>query len=226
MSNPVKTKIRMKKLGVLIRDARIAAGKQVDDCARIIGVSSERVEGFERGNEAPSLPELESLAYYLDIPLVHFWGQQSLSMDERGKGDSDHLLRLVPLRTRMVSVLLRKARLDAGLSVSELSEVSGIDPEEIKSYESGKKKIPLPNLESLANSLNVEIEFFVDKSGLIGEWSRRQKTMQAFLEMPTELQNFVTKPVNVPYLEIAQRLSEMSVEKLRSLAEGLLDITL
>ena len=41
-----------------------------------------------------------------------------------------------------------------------------------------------------------------------------------------ELQGFVCKPINRPYLELAVRLSEMSVEKLRGVAEGLLEITL
>jgi len=38
--------------------------------------------------------------------------------------------------------------------------------------------------------------------------------------------DFISKPVNRPYLQLAQRLSEMSVEKLRMVAEGLLEITL
>ena len=50
--------------------------------------------------------------------------------------------------------------------------------------------------------------------------------MQDFKEMPPELQAFVAKPINLPYLELAQRLSEMSVDKLRAVAEGLLEITL
>jgi len=37
---------------------------------------------------------------------------------------------------------------------------------------------------------------------------------------------FVLKPINLPYLELAKRLSEMSVDKLRDVAEGLLEITL
>ena len=41
-----------------------------------------------------------------------------------------------------------------------------------------------------------------------------------------DIQNFVCQPVNRPYLELAMKLSSMSREKLRSVAEGLLDITL
>jgi hypothetical protein len=52
-----------------------------------------------------------------------------------------------------------------------------------------------------------------------------QKTIQNFLELDPELQAFVSKPVNRPYLELALKLSNMSTEKLRSVAENLLDIT-
>jgi hypothetical protein len=50
--------------------------------------------------------------------------------------------------------------------------------------------------------------------------------VEKFLELPDDLQAFLTQPVNRPYLELAVRLSEMSRDKLRSVAEGLLDITL
>ena len=53
-----------------------------------------------------------------------------------------------------------------------------------------------------------------------------QKSVQQFLELPKELQDFVCQPVNRPYLELAVKLSSMSTDKLRSVAEGLLDITL
>jgi hypothetical protein len=46
-----------------------------------------------------------------------------------------------------------------------------------------------------------------------------------FLELPPEIQQFVCKPVNRPYLELAMRLSELNAEKLRAVAEVLLEIT-
>jgi hypothetical protein len=53
----------------------------------------------------------------------------------------------------------------------------------------------------------------------------QQKAIQDFLQLPPELQNFVCKPVNRPYLELAMKLSGMSTDKLRSVAEDILDIT-
>jgi hypothetical protein len=54
----------------------------------------------------------------------------------------------------------------------------------------------------------------------------QQESIQRFLELPPDMQNFIAQPINRPYLELAQRLSEMEVNKLRGIAEGLLEITL
>jgi hypothetical protein len=53
-----------------------------------------------------------------------------------------------------------------------------------------------------------------------------QKVLQDFLQLPPELQSFVCKPVNQPYLELALSLSGLSKERLRFVAESLLEITL
>jgi hypothetical protein len=45
------------------------------------------------------------------------------------------------------------------------------------------------------------------------------------MELPEDVREFICKPVNLPYLKLAMRLSELSVEKLRAVAEGLLEIT-
>jgi hypothetical protein len=52
-----------------------------------------------------------------------------------------------------------------------------------------------------------------------------QKAIRDFLKLPPDLRGFASQPVNIPYLELARKLSGMSKDKLRSVAEGLLDIT-
>jgi transcriptional regulator with XRE-family HTH domain len=219
-------KLRAKKIGVLIKDARLSAGKSMKDCANVIGVSSSRISAFERGDKTPSLPELEALAYYLEMPLENFW---SSDMQLRSKFEEDrsaNLDRLVALRTRVVGVLLRKARIDADITLTELAETVDITTRRLKSYEAGNREIPLPELEVMANHLDLSIDYFRDEEGIIGKWSRENKSIQQFLDLPPDMQDFVTTPLNLPYLEIAEHLSGMSVEKLRALAEGLLEITL
>ena len=84
----------------------------------------------------------------------------------------------------------------------------------------------MPDLEMLSDKLHQSIKYFEDQHGPVGMWSAQQRAMEDFKELPPEMQIFVSKPINRPYLELAQRLSEMSVEKLRAVAEGLLEITL
>lgn len=217
--------LRTKKLGVLIRDARQAARRSPEECARAMGITRGALRSYEEGNRAPSLPELEVLAYYLKLPIDHFWGKDSISAETPAAEPQD-LPRLIELRQRMIGALLRQDRNHASLSIKNLSQETGITGARIKAYELGERPIPLPELEVLLNALAGRIETFLDQSGPIGQWMLDQKAMQRFLELPDDLQAFVCQPVNRPYLELAIKISSMSTEKLRSVAEGLLDITL
>jgi transcriptional regulator with XRE-family HTH domain len=126
----------------------------------------------------------------------------------------------------MIGAQLRQARFDAGLSLEDLAKKSGLEIDLLTMYEIGEQPIPLPQLESLANALNRPLKDFQDNRGPIGSWLKQQRVLQNFAELTPELQDFLSKPINRPYLELAQRLSEMNVEKLRAVAEGLLEITL
>ena len=220
-----QTTLRTKKLGVLIRDVRLAARRNIDECARAVGVTKGVFRAYEEGRRAPSLPELEVLVYYLRLSIDHFWGKASISNEHLVTEPLD-LPQLMELRQRMIGALLRQERNTASLSIKTLTQETGIPAGRIKAYELGERAIPLPELEALLTALGGRIETFFDQSGPIGQWMTDQKSMQQFLGLPKELQTFVCQPVNRPYLELAMKLSSMSTDKLRSVAEGLLDITL
>ena len=216
--------LRMKKLGILIRDARLASRRTAKECAAAINVTNGVFKAYEEGRKAPSLPELETLVYYLELPINHFWGSEALS-DVPSRVEELDLPRLTGLRDRMIGALLRQERMDASVSLKYVSEESGISTSRLKHYELGEHPIPLPELEVLLKILGGQIETFFDQGGPIGQWMNQQSATQQFLELPFELQTFVCQPVNRPYLELARKLSEMSKDKLRSVAEDLLDIT-
>jgi len=90
----------------------------------------------------------------------------------------------------------------------------------------GERAIPVPELESILTVMGSRIDVFFDQNGPIGQWMASQRAIQKFLELPAEIQDFVCQPVNRPYIELAIKLSDLSREKLRAVAEGLLDITL
>lgn len=223
--NPLAMKIRAKKLGVLIRDARLASGKSVEECAKMLEVSTEEFETYEQGEASPSLPQVELLSYSLRVPLDHFWGNSSLS-EQKSDGNPFDVEQLTGLRQRMIGTLLRKVRENAGLSMQAVADGVGMTSEHLNAIELGQESIALPELEYMTNFLNCSIKDFQDVHGPVGSWAAQQRAVQDFMNLAPELQTFVSRPINRPYLELAQRLSEMSVEKLRAVGEGILEITL
>ena len=225
MDKKTQITIRMKKLGVLMRDARIAARRNIKECADAIGISGGVFRAYEEGRRAPSLPELETLVYYLDLPIDHFWNNETKSNSPLPIETLD-LPKLLSVRQRKIGALLRQERTNASVSIRNMAHETGISGARIKAYELGERPIPLPELEVLLSVLGGRIESFFDRNGPIGQWMADQEGIQSFLELPEDIRKFVSLPVNRPYLELAMKLSSMSKDKLRSVAEDLLDITL
>lgn len=224
MSIHAQVALRSRKLGVLIRDARLAARKTTPECARMIGVTPGIFRAWEEGRRSPSLPELEVLSYALNLPMHRFWSKDATS-DDAPPTETMNIPAFVGISQRLIGALLRQIREKASISPRALSGLSGISTARLKAYELGERPIPLPELEGLTALLGGQIEMLFDRTGPIGVWMGQQKAIQEFLKLPPELQNFVCKPVNLPYLELAMKLSGMSTDKLRSVAENLLDIT-
>ncbi len=224
MESKTRIILRSKTLGALIKDARQASNFSMKECAEAIGVGSGTYSSFEKGNKSPSLPELEALSMFFNLPIAHFWGTEAISDDPSPISEID-LVRLVELRQRIIGALLRQERRESGYSMKALAKEAEMPKGRIKAYELGERSIPVPELEILISVLGSDIDKFLDKNGPVGQWMMRQNAVIDFLDLPPELQDFVCQPINRPYLELALKLSDFSAEKLRTVAEGILDIT-
>jgi transcriptional regulator with XRE-family HTH domain len=224
MSIQPQITLRSRKLGVLIRDARLAGHLTLPQCAQMTGVTIAFLRSWEEGRRSPSLPEVELLAYGLNLPLKHFWSKEARSDDA---SPTDHINKpaYINIRQRLVGALLRQEREKAGISITALGEQAGMPVSRLRAYELGDRPIPLPELEGLITLVGGEVDMLFDHTGPIGLWMTEQQAIQDFLQLPGELQEFIRKPVNRPYLELAKKLSEYSTEKLRTIAEDLLEIT-
>jgi transcriptional regulator with XRE-family HTH domain len=215
--------LRNRIVGVLVRNARERAEKTKRECAEALGVSTSTFTAYEEGRKPISLPELEILAYLTDTPTTYFFEHAPQLETE---GEQLQLEEILILRHRIVGALLRQARLEADLTQKDLAEVIGCSPSSLSSYEYGDRPIPVAELELLARYLNLPVEHFFDnQGGSVGEWHRQQDAWRRFYELPKEVQEFVTQPMNIRYLEVAMKLAQMPVGGLRAIAEGLLDIT-
>jgi transcriptional regulator with XRE-family HTH domain len=225
MDPKIAITIRAKKLGVLIRDARIAAGKSKKECGEALGISGGSFNSIESGRKSPSLPELELLAHFLNVPLEHFWKDEILS-DDPTLLNGMHVEHTLSLRDREIGKVIEKAREASELTNKEIKEATSITGARIRKYEKGENAVPIPELELLAEVLNFRVDELVSEKTEIGKWLLEQRAITDFKKLPAELQDFVSKPVNLPYIELAQRLSHLSTDQLRSVAEGLLEITI
>lgn len=216
--------VRAKMLGVLLRDARQSAGRTIKECAEQLGLTPGAYTAYESGEKSPSLPELELLAYALEVPLNHFFGQTTLvaQTDQRPPAPDAAVLEL---RDRMIGARLRQARLAAKLRLKEFAERLGIASGLLSAYEYGEKAVPLPDLEVMVNRLGLNVEDFLEPEGVVGEWESARRLFERFKALPPELRDFVVNPVNEHYLRLAQRLSQMPADQLRAIATSLLDIT-
>ena len=217
-------RLRTRKLGALIYDARIAKKKSPEECAAAMKVSVEQYDNIEKGTEAPSLPMIEMFAYTLDIPLEHFWGDESLVETQSTKA-VENTEQLRQLRDRFIAAHIRQQRNEGNITLADLNAKTTIPEERLQQYELGQVSIALPELEIIASELSMQLEDLLDRRGPVGTWLAEKETIQELMAMPPDLREFVCKPVNRPYLELAQRLSRLDVNKLRTVAEGLLEIT-
>jgi len=212
-------------LGTRLLQERELSEKTIARAAAQLGVSSNTIKSFESGKTAPGLPQLELLALLYRTPLPKLLGSVDDS-DPEVKFDQEKVPAFVTLRTRIIAATIKQARLHQKLSLKKAAESVGITVGAIKKYESGTLPVPEPVLENLCLSLGINIESLVSPLTPKTEYA----SSVAFNEpnpslLPPEISEFVSNPANLPYLELAKKLSTLDAAKLRTIAEDLLEIT-
>ena len=216
-------RLRAKMVGVLLRDARLNAERTIEDCAFLLRITPEEMEAWEYGDSTPSLPQIELLAYYLGVPVSHFWGTETL--EARYSRHVDIQLEYMALRNRMIGALLHQAREEANLSLEDLSKESAVPVEQIQNYELGEQAVPMHELSVFSGLVKKNTNYFLETSGYVGERLATREEWKHFNELPEDKRRFAANPRNVGFIEIAIMLSKMPVDNLREVGASILDIT-
>lgn len=222
--DPVESmRLRAKMLGVLMRDARQSAQRSAEDVARYLRIDVATVDAWELGEAVPALPHLELLAYFLDVPVSHFWGVRTLEASRNGRNTAQG--EFVVLRNRMIGALIRQVREERGLSLAQLAERTDLDPAVLNQYELGEWAMPMNELSVVASVLERNLSYFLETASQIGDLLATRESWKHFNELPDELRAFAANPQNIGFIEIALAFSRMPSEKLKSIAVSMLDIT-
>jgi transcriptional regulator with XRE-family HTH domain len=217
--------IQTKITGVALRNARTRAGKSLQACAEALSCAPEFISQAEEGEVELTLPQIEVLAYLLDTPLEYVLGEQPLP-DEETQDVTLPFDNVMTVRRKMIGVILRQARLELGHTLDDVAAVSGHTPEYLARAELGEEQITLTTLRALAEHLNISLEDFIQKDIIpLTPAERAARDLQHLAHLPQEVREFVLKPINMPYLQVAMNLSHMPAEALRQIASGLLEIT-
>ncbi len=224
MPNQEIVELRNRIIGILIHSVRERARASQEECAVVLGIPTEQFVLYEEGGASISLPELELLSRYLEVPLRTFREADALGQVPESEKLPDPEL-FLPLRHRIVGARLRQARMEAGRSEQNLAEILEIEVSRIQDYEQGTVPIPIAELEVLARALAVPIDFFEDQDSDVGIWHQLQDQFKQFSALPAEIRDFVLRPINMSYLEVAMKLASMPAGALRQIAEGILEIT-
>jgi len=214
--------LRQKIIGLLIKQARLEAGKSLQETATVLGCSPKRLSQYESGVKTPSLPEVEVQARFFSVTL------EDLLNENRKQEEKSPLpsTEMIPVRHKIIGVQLRQARQAAGLTQKELAREMDCPAGRISEYERGERPIPVPELEALTEALGLRFSDLID--GDVGPDSpeaRQRRDLERLAQMPGDLRGFVLNPVNSLFIEMAMKVSDLPVDVIRQIAEGLLNIT-
>jgi transcriptional regulator with XRE-family HTH domain len=218
--------LQAKKIGVFIHQARENSGHSVDECAGWLNISNDVYQAIENGSSSPSLPQVESLAYYLKTTFASLIKGTENSDQPKKPFSKEMNDQLINLRTHVIAAMIKQKRIEKGLSLKQLAKSTSIPPDQLESYETGSAPFSLTDLEKTIKKLDLTLESFFSSVGPFNHASNKSAQSTSPLDdLPQELRDFITKPVNRPYLELALHLSQMEADKLRSIAASLLEIT-
>ena len=216
------TRLRAKIVGVLIRQSRVAASRSIEDCARQLQVPPEQVSDWEYGDGVPSLPQLELLASYLNVPVNTFLQDNEIRAFENEVAENDQF---VTLRQRLVGGLLRAARDLKGISIEQLSELTAIDGGLLQEYEYGQQVIPMNHLLTLANSLDQDLEYFLESGQDSDAETKDESASTAPFANSEDKRRFVVDQKTQGIIKLAVAFSQIPSEELHRIADALLSIS-
>jgi transcriptional regulator with XRE-family HTH domain len=209
--------VRRKIIGVLIRAAREKSHRTIQQTAQRLGVTPGRIRQYESGQREVTLPELELLALFFEMPLSYFLSTDSLIEEQPPFPPT-----LEEIRKRKIALgsKIKQARLAAGKSKEECAAELGRKAGTFARYERGASDIPITELERLAEFFKVNLFYFIEDRKAIERGGVLD--LEKLARLPKDVRGFVLDPGSLAYLRMAIKFSDLPSDKLKELGEILL----
>lgn len=138
---------------------------------------------------------------------------------------TEEISEAMAIRRKIVGVLLRQARLEAGKTQKECAAWLGCPASRMSQYELGRTDIPFVELERLAALFQVPLTCFLPEGRSAEEMADDlPPDLAGFARLPEEMREFIAQPDNYPYLRVAFELRGLPAEALRNIAAALMTL--
>ncbi len=217
--------LRNRIIGLLVKRARLKAGKSQRDCADYLGCSPFLFTQCEQGRRGLSLPQLEALAHFFGVPLDSLWDESFSPATPEDTPDLP-IEQLMLIRRKEIAVRFRQCRQKAELTQEAVGQILDRSAYIVSQYEHGRRDIPLAELETALDLCGQRLTDLLREEPILATpVDRERETLDRLNELDPEVREFVVKPTNELYLRIAMLLSTLKADHLRRIAELILDIT-
>ena len=199
-SLPRYYEIRNRMLGIQIKKNRFQHNQTIEQLAQLCEIPASDLETFESGQTPIPLPLFLKISEVLHLPYERIQPTEIISPVEIQ----------VPPVVQPEEIPQQPESEPAMASESDLLE-QPITQTNASPLPQEPEPVVITETIPVVPDENIQIPVSI---------------LEDFPGISEELREFITKPVNVPFLELAMKLSRMDAKKLRDIAESLLEITL
>jgi transcriptional regulator with XRE-family HTH domain len=151
----------IQQIGNQIKEIRKLKQRNIHDCAKLLGVTKEQYLQFEEGEGSLSLPEIELLSIFLEIPAENLFEEFDDSFSYLTLANERKSPVYKNLRNKMIQTKLASVLQDKEISLENLSQFTNIPLESLQSYQVNGKAIPIDHLNSICKHIGIPFEALI-----------------------------------------------------------------
>lgn len=215
----------MEKIAERVKRIRKLKNRSLHDCAKLLDISKERYHQFEEGEGVLSLPEIELLAIFLDVPIPSLFEPSDRELEKLQLLSADRKPNYTNIRNKMIQTKLNLEMDNQDISVESLNQDTGIPLETLNSYQDTGARIPFDHLTMICDHLDISIKSLL----LEQKEGNQEESMHDHLEQSQwqpeyhENENNDLVEEDTRYQEIFRAIKSMSVKNQAEIAKVLLE---
>ena len=190
------------------------------DVCQLLDIPTSKLTNYEKGKYAPTLPEIESLAYIYDIPINALFSPEELEELIR-EPDKQKLGELRNIRRQIISTQINIAFDNSGQSIKELAANTGLPLSRLNKYLSNSLEIPFDDLLVLTKALRIDIQQLFDSQSSLGQWQMERSRQLLFSKLPEEIKAYVVTSANSSMIAVTEKIRALDKPALRALIDAL-----